>query len=190
MSKQKDALKEAVINKANDSVEKYISEFKDDIKQKALELINDPDLSKESKDILNAKMINLVQYVYDYGRMKLTKEQVPSRTRITTIVPLAERCCAKIADGSQCTRRKQSDSVYCGTHLKGVPHGVCDIDEDIKPQGKKVQAWVQDIQGIMYYIDDNNNVYQMEDIMMSKPNPKVIAKYVKVGDVYTIPAFR
>ena len=34
-----------------------------------------------------------------------------------------------------------------------------------------------------------NNVYQPEDIMSGKVNPKVIAKYVKVGDVYSIPEF-
>jgi hypothetical protein len=29
----------------------------------------------------------------------------------------------------------------------------------------------------------------MEDIMQSKVNPKIIAKYVKVGETYIIPEF-
>ena len=33
------------------------------------------------------------------------------------------------------------------------------------------------------------NVYQAEDIISNKPNPKIIAKYVKTGDIYTIPSF-
>ena len=34
----------------------------------------------------------------------------------------------------------------------------------------------------MYYIDDSFNVYQTEDIMLNKVNPKIIAKYEKRVD--------
>ena len=49
--------------------------------------------------------------------------------------------------------------------------------------------FAQDIQGIIYYIDKNSNVYQAEDIIINKINPKIIAKYVKEGENYSIPEF-
>ena len=45
----------------------------------------------------------------------------------------------------------------------------------------------------MYYIDNNNNVYDSEEVMKNKINPKIIAKYEKNiidGEpVYSIPSF-
>ena len=164
----------------NKKIENYISEFKDNIREKAsnLGLTTDSNLSQ------------LVQYIYDYERLALTKEDFMKRKRVKNVVHLSDRCCAKRASGEQCTRRrKDTTSEYCGTHLKGTPHGICDLEEDAKPQGHKIEVWAQDIQGIIYYIDKNNNVYQTEDIMYGKNNPNIIAKYVKVADVYSIPEF-
>ena len=55
---------------------------------------------------------------------------------------------------------------------------------------KKIEVWVEEIQGINYYIDSDNNVYRAEDIVENKPAPAVIAKW-KLDDkgAYTIPAF-
>ena len=164
----------------NKKIEQWVSEFKDDIKDKATELgiTNDNNLSK------------LVQYIYDYERLALIKEDFMKRKRVKNIVHLADRCCAKRANGEQCTRRKKDvESEYCGTHLKGTPHGTCELDSDSKPQGQKIEVWAQDIQGIIYYIDKCFNVYQAEDIMQGKVNPKIIAKYIKTGDTFSIPEF-
>ena len=164
----------------NRRIESYISEFKDKVKDKATELglTTDSNLSQ------------LVQYIYDYERLTLTKEDFMKRKRVKNVVHLSDRCCAKRASGEQCTRRrKDATTEFCGTHLKGTPHGICDLEHDDKPQGHKIEVWAQDIQGIIYYIDASNNVYQAEDIMYGKVNPKVIAKYIKVADVYTIPEF-
>lgn len=164
----------------NRRIESYISEFKDKVKDKAgeLGLTVDPNLSQ------------LVQYIYDYERLSLTKEDFMKRKRVKNVVHLSDRCCAKRASGEQCTRRrKDTTSEFCGTHLKGTPHGICDLEHDDKPHGHKIEVWAQDIQGIIYYIDASNNVYQAEDIMYGKVNPKVIAKYIKIADIYTIPEF-
>lgn len=164
----------------NKKLENYISDFKENIKQKADEigLMNDAISSQ------------LIQYIYDYERLSLSKEDFTKRKRVKNSVHLADRCCAKRANGEQCTRRRKDDTTeYCGTHLKGTPHGICDVNDDTKPQGKKVEVWAQDIHGIIYYIDNMYNVYQVEDILQNRVNPKVIAKYVKVGDKYSIPEF-
>jgi len=74
--------------------------------------------------------------------------------------------------------------------MKGIPHGIIDNKTDgIEKTTQKVEVWAQDIQGIIYYIDKNMNVYQAEDIVNNKTNPNVIAKYVKNGDNFSIPEF-
>jgi hypothetical protein len=63
------------------------------------------------------------------------------------------------------------------------------MQNEAKNTTQKVEVCAQDIQGIVYYIDKNNNVYQAEDIISNKINPKIIAKYVKTGEIYSIPEF-
>ena len=163
----------------NKKIELYITDLKDSVRAKAeqLGLANDPNLSQ------------LVQYVYDYDRLVLGKDDFLKRKRVKNVVHLSDRCCAKRASGEQCTRRKKTDCEYCGTHMKGTPHGICANEDDDKPVGQKVEVWAQEIQGIIYYIDKIGNVYQVEDIIVNKINPKVIAKYVKNGEQYSIPEF-
>jgi len=163
----------------NKKIESYITNLKDSVRTKAdqLGLATDPKLSQ------------LVQYIYDYDRLVLGKEDFLKRKRVKNVVHLSDRCCAKRASGEQCTRRKKTECEYCGTHMKGTPHGICDNDDDDKPVGQKVEVWAQEIHGIIYYIDKTCNVYQVEDIIANKVNPKVIAKYVKTGDKYAIPEF-
>jgi hypothetical protein len=163
----------------NKKIEAYITAFKEDVKERAEEL----GLTN------NNSLSSLVKFVYDYDRLVLVKEDFMKRKRVKNSVHLADRCCAKRANCEQCTRRRKDGSEYCGTHLKGTPHGICKLDENEKPQGQKIEVWVQDIQGIVYYIDKNNNVYQTEDIYTNKSNPKVIAKYLKDGENYSIPEF-
>ena len=118
-----------------------------------------------------------------------TLEDMIKRKRSKNSVPTDERCSARRASGERCTRRKKEGSEYCGTHMKGTPHGIVDGQLENKVTTQKIEVWAQDIQGIIYYIDKANNVYQAEDIIVNKVNPKIIAKYVKNGDHYSIPEF-
>jgi hypothetical protein len=163
----------------NRKIEEYVTDFKQSVLSKAqqLGLNNDPNLAA------------LVKYVYDYDRLVLSKEDFMKRKRVKNAVHLSDRCGAKRASCEQCTRRKKEGFEYCGTHLKGTPHGICETGDNDKPSGQKIEVWVQDIQGIVYYIDKNFNVYQTEDIFTNKVNPKIIAKYLKTGDNYSIPEF-
>jgi hypothetical protein len=163
----------------NKKLESYITSFKDNIRDKATQMGMTYD----------EKVNQLLQYVYDYERLMFLSEDFQKRKRVKNFVPIYDRCCAKRASNEQCTRRKKEGSEYCGTHLKGTPHGIVDTQNDQKNTTHKVEVYAQDIQGIVYYIDKNNNVYQAEDIAMNKVNPKIIAKYVKIGDVYSIPEF-
>ena len=163
----------------NNKVESYIINFKDNIREKA----NQIDLIEDDK------VNQLLQYIYDYERLIFNKEDFVKRKRVKNFVPIFDRCCAKRATNEQCTRRKKTGSEYCGTHMKGTPHGIMDNQDEEKVNIQKIEVWAQDIQGIIYYIDNFNNVYQAEDIVINKINPKIIAKYVKNGEIYSIPEF-
>ena len=163
----------------NKKIELYISQLKDGIKEKVLQM----GLTK------NENVNIILQYIFDYDRLELKKEDFMKRRRVKNAVNLSDRCCAKRASGEQCTRRKKDENEYCGTHLKGRPHGVVSTNEENKNMTQKIEVWAQDIQGIIYYIDNKNNVYQTEDIIINKLNPNIIAKYEKKGEIYSIPAF-
>ena len=163
----------------NKKAESYITSFKDGIREKVTQM----GLTK------NEPVNQLLQFIYDYDRLSFNKEDFQKRKRVKNFVPIFDRCCAKRASNEQCTRRKKDGCEYCGTHLKGTPHGIIDTQNEPKNTTQKIEVCAQDIQGIVYYIDKNGNVYQAEDIISNKLNPKIIAKYLKDGDTYSIPEF-
>ena len=168
-------MEKRLTKKAND----YIKNFKDNIKDKAEKM----GLTK------NEHFNQLIQYIYDQDQLSFSKEDFQKRKRVKNVVPLFDRCCAKRASCEQCTRRKKNGSEYCGTHVKGTPHGTVETQDESKNTTHKIEVFAKDIQGIVYYIDNFNNVYQAEDIIVNKINPKIIAKYVKNGEQYSIPEF-
>jgi hypothetical protein len=162
----------------NKKIDTYIRDFKDAVRDKSIQM----NMKSDQLDCL-------LQYIYDYDKLSLEVDDFKKRKRVKNFVPVFDRCCAKRATDEQCTRRKKEGFEYCGTHIKGVPHGIVEKDTQEQTITEKVEVWAQDISGIIYYIDNRNNVYQTEDIVANKTNPKVIAKYLKTGEVYTIPEF-
>ena len=124
----------------------------------------------------------LTTFVYEYEKLKLTKEDFMKRKRVKNTVPIQERCLAKRANGEQCTRKKKEGCDYCGTHTKGVPCSIMDNEENgdkSKLNQQSVNIWVQNIKGIEYFIDGSQNVYKHEDVINNSTNPRIIAKYSK-----------
>ena len=115
------------------------------------------------------------------------------RRRVKNTVPIENRCNAKRANGEQCTRKRREDCEFCGTHYKGTPHGVATPNgagnEDGENEAVSLDVFAEEICGIVYYIDKFKNVYKTEDVLQSKLNPTIIAKWEKMGDKYTIPEF-
>jgi len=171
--------------KINSKLEQYQLNFKDSIK-KWLQEEGAVITSSENVDITS----NFIQFVYDYSNISINKEDLQKRTRVKNVVPHCDLCIAKIANGAQCTRRKQSETEqFCGTHIKGQPYGIESNVEQTKQQTKKIEIWVQEIKGIHYYIDKTNNVYNPADIMSNKQNPSIIAKWaLNESNEYIIPA--
>ena len=83
--------------KVSRKVEAYVTEFKKNIVQK----IND--LEMKDRDKING----FCQFVYNYPRINLTKEDFQKRKRVKNKVPLCYRCSARRANKEQCTRRRK-----------------------------------------------------------------------------------
>jgi len=62
--------------------------------------------------------------------------------------------------------------------VKGSLNGTCENNSN-GPVKKKIDIWSQEIKGILYYIDCDGNVYDMNDIMRNEPSPKITMKYEK-----------
>ena len=159
-------------------IESHLTNFK-----KAIQLWfeeNDVDMSgSQTKN-------DFLQFVFDFNGLKLSKEDFQRRKRSKNVVPQQDRCIAKRANGDQCTRRRLND-IFCGTHSKGTPHGMIQESDVIKePVTEKIEIWMQDIQGICYYIDKNHNIYSPEDIVESKKNPNIIGKWTDNGGKISI----
>ena len=192
----------------NQKLEQHQVQFKADIK----EWLSAHNVSVvDNKDKTTLLTGEFLQFIYDYNNMQICDSDLKKRKRIKNVVPQFELCIAKRANGEQCTRRKKAleesasaegasaegsqtsskeATHFCGTHIKGIPHGVVSSDIEIPKPNTKVEVWVKDIKGINYYIDSNHNVYKPEDILTNKINPSIIAKWTKLSeDVYSIPQF-
>lgn len=157
-----------------DKVTNYIETFKAGIKN-YIENNNNIDFDDKSE---------LLKFIYDFDTLEISKDDFAKRKRSKSVVPFYNRCIAKKSSGEQCTRKKKCDSEFCGTHDKNRPHGEIneyDKDENIL---KKVEIWIQEINGISYYIDNHQNIYKTEDILSNNQNPHIIAKYEVIDGLY------
>jgi len=168
----------------NSKVETYVG----DLKQKICNKINE-----KTANLGNDDRNDLLQFVYDFERLLLVKDDFIKRKRIKNAIPVINRCNALRANDEQCTRRRKEGCNFCGTHSKGTPNGILKTGDTNDPNGEEnttvnVDVFAQEVMGIVYYIDNNYNVYKTEDIMNGIENPKIIAKYVKNGGNITIPS--
>jgi len=145
-------------------LEKYLIQFKDHIKQKATEM----DFNEKSK------INDLIEYVYEYERLTFSKDDFVKRKRVQNIIPEDSRCIANKSCNERCTRRRKDGSEYCGTHHKHIA-------TDGQDQGKKLEVIAKEMEGIVYYVDEYQNVYRTEDILNEKENPRVVAKYEQLA---------
>ena len=73
---------------------------------------------------------------------------------------------------------------YCGTHIKGLSYGsILNGAAEEQQKDKKVEIWIEEINGIQWYIDSENNVYDSNDIISGSKNPRIIHK-LKINNDY------
>ena len=162
----------------NQLTSEYVSAFKNDLRDKITTL------NFEN----NTKINELIEFVFDYDRLAFSKDDFIKRKRVKNSIPTLNRCNAKRANDEQCTRRRKDDCEFCGTHSKGTPHGLVLCGDVEQAATQRIDVFVEEIKGIVYYIDHFGNVYKTEDILEGKENPVIIAKYVVSNGQYTIPS--
>jgi hypothetical protein len=162
----------------NTKIESYVVNFKQSIADR-IKGIQFEDQSLQG---------DLLEYVFDYERLCLTKEDFIKRKRIKNAIPTSNRCSAKRANGEQCTRRRKDNCNFCGTHEKGRPHGLINQCANKTDEVRNMEVRAQEIMGIVYYIDNYSNVYKTEDILSEKKNPEIIAQYQEKNGNYIIPS--
>lgn len=155
----------------------FMQQFKNDIKIK---------MTQQSDITSTENNSNILQFIFDYPALSFSKEDFQKRKRMKNQVPYHMRCLARRANKEQCTRRKKGDGCYCGTHIKGTPHGVYEDLSNQVADFKKAEVWVEEIKGINYYIDNKNNVYDPALVIAGSNDNKVIAKYKVTNGVYEI----
>lgn len=162
-------------SRINKTIVTYIRSFKTDICEKV-----------KGMDLGDVKSSELMRFIFDYQKLTLKSNDFNKRKRLKNSIPVTNRCSACKANGDQCTRRRRGETEFCGTHSKGVPHGL--IKDTINPdnQNQTVDIFGEDINGIIYYMDKFSNVYKMEDIMMQTENPAVIGEYTLTNGIYDI----
>jgi len=186
--------------------DQYFSKFKMDIQRKAIEL------SFDEKD----KMNELLKFIFEYDKINFDKclfskkVKTGGSTEETGVksppLPEEDQCMAiRKQGGVRCTRKKTKGQMYCGTHCNKNDTVKPDIygslsesvnGEDIsttstndKKTAKMMEVVAHEIQGIIYYIDKDMNVYNTEDIFKNINNPRVIAKAVQLGqNLFSIPS--
>ena len=152
---------------------KYVCDFKDSLKT---ELINNKIITD------NEQLNSFLNFIYEYPQMEITKTDFLKRKRIKNTIPEDNRCNAKKAGGCQCTRRRKENSLYCGTHMKGAPHGEITEEDSSKDNKIIIEIKAVQINGIIYYIDNIKNIYKVEDVINNKENPSIIGHYEKRND--------
>jgi len=157
----------------NKQIEQYIIKFKDDIRSKITEF--DFDEKKKIND--------LIEFVYEYKKLQLEKEDVIKRKRVKNSIPNSNRCIGKLANDERCTRRRKKDSDFCGTHIKGTPNGCIQLDAAGECNLKSIEVSAREYNGIVYYVDQNNKVYKTEDVLAEKHNPAIIGNIIKRNGV-------
>ena len=169
-----------VNKKVNDHQYNFKTDIQDYLKKNDLSIKN-----RDDQELTN----DFLKFIFDNGNINFSKEDFKKRKRVKNQVPQYERCIACRANGQQCTRRRKNDFMYCGTHVKGTPHGELNSSVDDINKVKKIEVWVQEIKGINYYIDSDKNVYLPEDIISNSISPRVIGKWeIDKENNYSIPA--
>ena len=158
--------------KIDDQVNNYILKFKEHVRRGILEQSNTQN--------------EIVEDILKFEEFKFDISSINKKRRVRNVIPNDDRCIAYRADKDRCTRKKKDGCDVCGTHMKGTPHGVIN-STDVKVNIKKIEIFTQDIGGIIYYVDNDKNIYSSNDIMKNVNIPSVIGKYtIDANGVYNL----
>ena len=158
------------------NIQTKINNYQEQFKNNLNDWLNENEASIICGKINDDKTNDFRQHLSDFPRLELTNLDFQKRKRIKNNVPDYNRCIAMKCNGERCSRKqKNDDTQFCGTHIKGAPHGKFTNNQEINMK-KQVNLWLQEINGISRYIDQNNNIYSTQDILGKINPPKIIGK--------------
>ena len=133
------------------------------------------------------KTLEIIKYISEQSIFNLQNDGLKKTHRTKKTITTDEQCKATRIDGNRCTRKKRNGLHYCGTHLNCTSYTEFNTIEITRPTIDKSVSAI-DIQGIIYYIDLDLNVYNTEDVMNEILDPSIIGKACKNNEIYTIPS--
>ena len=144
------------------------------ITQQLFNLINNEVLHKieeiSKKENLNLDMEYISKtylenlYLGEYKQVKKRERRLPSKE---------EQCKGRKNDFTQCTRKRKNGTEFCQSHLKNLRFGrVDDVNEEYVPM------WEEEINGVMYLIDNNNLIYTNDH-----KSPELVGKKDNYGNI-------
>tara|TARA_B100001540_G_scaffold313696_1_gene337110 strand:+ start:420 stop:941 length:522 start_codon:yes stop_codon:yes gene_type:complete len=155
-------------------IQDYVSTFKTDI----LNII----MQDRTNDINSQETIDkLCELIKTYQDLTITESDLKKKRSRNTI-PACERCNALRANGDQCTRRKKTNSMFCGTHSKGTPNGIYNNTDKESDCYEKREIEVVEYKGIPYYSDKQNRIYSHHDILQKIDSPTIIGEFIFTND--------
>ena len=96
------------------------------------------------------------------------------KKRKKTILKPHEQCMARKQDGFQCSRRRKSDTDYCGKHIKKRQYGRIDNTEQQTINVKNIV-----INDNEYLIDNDNIIYNLSKTI-------ILGKLMDNGEIFHI----
>jgi hypothetical protein len=85
-------------------------------------------------------------------------------------------CIAICSNGKKCVRKCCAGFEYCGTHKPVIGTSTQ------LPLTSAHTIFVEDIDGIAYYLDTYGNIFKAEDVLRQSLTPKVIGQYIRRSD--------
>jgi len=116
-----------------------------------------------------------------------------------------KKCYARTSSGTQCSRKKQRDSEFCGSHTHSQPYGRIDQPQTVEVQPKRrgrppaqnnqdetqIEASLETIDEIEYIVDDNTgHIYKKPDRLdknIKLEQLTLVAKKNSEGDITWLP---
>jgi len=143
----------------NKQIEQYITTFKEDIKKK---LFENNSIDKHSAN-------KLMEYIYDYERLVLDKEDFVKRKRNDIEILLQDQCEAVLNNGEKCSRRKKRDCLLCLLHNKEHKEQGVNKTKNKKKQKENKEAGGND----EYKHETVQSDYETETDVENKPKKQI-----------------
>lgn len=161
-------------------MDKYTNTFKRDVIEWVVKNQGSSNDNSNHMGMNDMNMTNFIKFVNSYEAFNDVTAPVKKTQSGIGI------CNARRADGEQCTRRIQCKNgtntpglKFCGTHSKGVPYGEIE-NQVVQPVIRRRYVFVENINGIGYYVDDKDNIYKTEDVYHNVNDPQIIGIRTKL----------